>query len=105
MQTLSIVIAVVLTAVALIPVVASGQGQADLVLVHGKIWTENPRQPEVEAVAVQGNRIVEVGDSESVLKLTGPKTRIVDLQGRRVVPGHDPRRGDDDDCALGTAQL
>jgi len=87
MQALSIVVAAVLTTVALFPVAASGQGQADLVLVRGKIWTENPRQPEVEAVAIQGNRIVEVGDSDSVLKLAGPKTRVVDLKGRRVVPG------------------
>src|SRR4029077_12691223 len=77
MQSLSIVVAVVLTTVALFPVAASGQGQADLVLVRGKIWTENPRQPEVEAVAIQGNRIVEVGDSDTVLKLAGPKTRVV----------------------------
>ncbi len=64
-----------------------GQGQADLVLVHGKIWTENPKQPEVEAVAIQGSRIVGVGDSESILKLAGPTTRVVNLKGHRVVPG------------------
>lgn len=87
MRAPSIVIAAAFISVALFPVVASGQGQADLILVHGKIWTENPRQPEVEAVAIQGNRIVAAGDSVSVLKLAGPKTKIIDLKGRRVVPG------------------
>lgn len=87
MQALSIVIAAAFTTVALFPVVASGQGQTDLILAHGKIWTENPRQPEVEAIAIHGNRIIEAGDSEFVLKLAGPKTRVVDLKGRRVVPG------------------
>jgi predicted amidohydrolase YtcJ len=87
MQALAVVIALALTTVALFPVVASGQGHVDLILVHGKIWTENPRQPEAEAVAIQGNRIVEVGDSSSIQKLAGPKTRIIDLGGRRVVPG------------------
>jgi predicted amidohydrolase YtcJ len=87
MQALSIVVAAALTAIALFPVVASGQGHVDLILVHGKIWTENPRQPEAEAVAIQGNRIVEVGDSDSIQKLAGPRTRIIDLSGRRVVPG------------------
>ena len=87
MNGLSILLAATLTTIALFPIVTFGQGQADLVLVHGKIWTENPKQPEVEAVAIQGNRIVAVGDSESILKLAGPKTKVVDLKGRRVVPG------------------
>jgi predicted amidohydrolase YtcJ len=87
MSGLSILLAAALTTVVLFPIVTFGQGQADLVLVHGKIWTENPRQPEVEAVAIQGNRIFEVGDSDSILKLTGPKTKVIDLKGRRVVPG------------------
>jgi predicted amidohydrolase YtcJ len=87
MHAVSIVVAAALTTVVLFPIAAFGQGQADLILVRGKIWTENPRQPEAEAVAVQRNRIVEVGDSNSVLKLAGPSTRVVDLKGRRVVPG------------------
>jgi predicted amidohydrolase YtcJ len=87
MHALSIVVAAALTTAVLFPVRAFGQGQADLILVHGKIWTENPRQPEAEAVAIQGNRILEVGESDSVLKLAGPKTKVVDLKGRRVVPG------------------
>ncbi len=59
----------------------------DLVLVHGKIWTENPRQPEAEAVAILGNRIVAVGTSAEIAKLAGPATKVVDVAGRRVVPG------------------
>jgi len=63
------------------------QISADMVLVHGKVWTENPRQPEVEAVAILGDRIVEVGSSEEILKTVGPKTVVIDLKGKRVVPG------------------
>lgn len=59
----------------------------DLVLVHGKIWTGNPKQPEAEAVAILGNRIVAVGTSGEVLKLATPATRVVELAGKRVVPG------------------
>lgn len=59
----------------------------DLVLVHGKIWTENPQQPEAEAVAVLGNRIAAVGTSAEILKLSGPATKIIELAGKRVVPG------------------
>jgi predicted amidohydrolase YtcJ len=59
----------------------------DLVLVHGKIWTENPQQSEAEAVAILGNRVAAVGTSTEILKLAGPATRVIDLAGKRVVPG------------------
>lgn len=60
---------------------------ADLVLLNGKIWTVNDAQPEAEAVACLGSRIVAVGTNDEVRKLVGPHTRVIDLQGRRVVPG------------------
>jgi predicted amidohydrolase YtcJ len=60
---------------------------ADLVLVHGKIWTGNRAQPEVEAVAIRGERIVFAGSAADLQGHIGPKTRTIDLQGRRVVPG------------------
>lgn len=62
-------------------------GQVDLVAVHGRIWTENPAQPEAEALAVVGHRIFAVGTDAEIRKLAGPKTRVIDLDGRRVVPG------------------
>lgn len=63
------------------------QVNADLVLLNGKIWTVNDRQPEAEAVAILGHRIIAVGASKDLRKLIGPQTRVIDLQGRRVVPG------------------
>ncbi len=60
---------------------------ADLVLVNGKVWTVDKRQPEVEAVAVWRYRILAVGKSDDVKALAGPRTRVIDLKGRRVVPG------------------
>jgi predicted amidohydrolase YtcJ len=63
------------------------QAPADLVLVNGKIWTVNDRQPEVEAVAVLGNRIAAVGSTEEVRKWIGANTKVIDLQGKRVTPG------------------
>jgi predicted amidohydrolase YtcJ len=59
----------------------------DTVLVHGRIWTENSQQPEAEALAIFGNRIVGVGSSADMLKLSGPSTKVIELDGRRVVPG------------------
>ena len=69
------------------PAQLAAQMFADTVFVHGKIWTENPQQPEAEAVAIFGGRIVSVGPSPAVLKWAGPATNIVELGGKRVVPG------------------
>jgi predicted amidohydrolase YtcJ len=60
---------------------------ADLILLNGKIWTVNDARPAAEAVACRGSHIVAVGTNDEVRKLAGPQTRVVDLQGRRVVPG------------------
>ena len=40
-----------------------------------------------EALAVEDGKIAAVGDDESVFKLSGPKTEIVDLEGRVLMPG------------------
>jgi predicted amidohydrolase YtcJ len=66
---------------------AQAQLTADLVLFNGKIWTGNENQPEAEAIACLGNRIVAVGTSAQLRPLIGAKTKALDLQGRRVVPG------------------
>jgi hypothetical protein len=58
-----------------------------LLLVNGKVWTENPKQPEAEAVALLGNRIVAVGSTAEIVKLKLPDSQTIDLGGRRVVPG------------------
>jgi predicted amidohydrolase YtcJ len=87
MHVLSIFTAASLVAIALFPELARGQGTADLILDHGEIWTENPLQPEVEAVAIRGNRILAAGDSATVQKLAGPNTKLIDLRSRRAVPG------------------
>jgi predicted amidohydrolase YtcJ len=81
------VLAAMLVTVAVSPAVANAQNQADLILTHGKIWTENPKQPEVEAIAIAGNRIVALGDDAAISALAGPHTTVIDLKGRRVVPG------------------
>ncbi len=63
------------------------QPTADLVLLNGKIWTVNRTQPEAEAVACLGNRIIAVGSNQEIRKWIGSNTRVIDLQGKRAVPG------------------
>ncbi len=65
---------------------AAAQG-ATLILVNGRIWTGNPRQPEVEAVAIDGSRILAVGTSMAIRNFAGPDCKVIDAGGRRVVPG------------------
>lgn len=77
--------AAVLLATAFLPLQA--QNAVTLILVNGKIWTENPRQKEAEAVAIRGNRIAAVGSTAEISRMKGPSVRVVDLEGKRVVPG------------------
>ena len=65
----------------------SGQQPADLILKNGRIYTVNERQPRAEAVAIRGDRIIFVGSNADVKKYEGRSTRVIDLQGKTVVPG------------------
>jgi predicted amidohydrolase YtcJ len=65
---------------------AHAQG-ASLILLNGKIWTENPAQPQAEAIALSGGRVAAVGTSAEIRRLAGPDSQVIDLKGRRVVPG------------------
>ncbi|MBX7104504.1 MAG: amidohydrolase [Gemmataceae bacterium] len=63
---------------------------ADFVLVNGKVWTGDRDRPEVEAIASFQGRILAVGSTNDIRTLIGPKTVVLDVAGRRVVPGfHD----------------
>jgi predicted amidohydrolase YtcJ len=74
-------------ALLLTPSAPAADPAADLILVNGKVWTVNAAAPEAEAVAVWRDRILTVGTSDAVKALAGPKARVIDLKGRRVVPG------------------
>jgi predicted amidohydrolase YtcJ len=69
---------------------ASGPVAAELILVNGKIWTVAKDHPEAEALAVWRDRILAVGSNTEVRRLADARTRVIDLKGRRVLPGfHD----------------
>ena len=61
--------------------------EASLILVHGKVWTENPAQPVAQAVALAGSSILAVGDDAEIQKLAGPDTKVIELGGRLLLPG------------------
>ena len=60
---------------------------ADTILFNGRITTNERSNPEVQAVAISGERILAAGRNEDVLPLAGPATNRIDLSGRRVIPG------------------
>src|SRR3954468_10978530 len=61
--------------------------EPDLILHNAKIVTVDPRFSIQQAIAVQDGRIVQVGKDGEVLKTRGPKTEVLDLHGRMVLPG------------------
>ena len=60
---------------------------ADVILHHGKVTTLDRSNPTATAVAIRDGRFLRVGADADVLALAGPATKIVDLKGRRVLPG------------------
>ncbi len=60
---------------------------ADLVISNGKIYTVNEQQPWAEAVVIDGDRIVYVGDLAGTKPFVGKQTQQMDLAGKMLLPG------------------
>jgi predicted amidohydrolase YtcJ len=68
--------------------------KADVIFTHGNIYTgvinaasSLVASKRAEALAIGGDRILAVGARDEIMKLKGPATKIVDLDGRFVMPG------------------
>ena len=59
----------------------------DLILHHGLFTTLDRANPAAGAVAIQDGKFAAVGPDKEILPRAGPETRIIDLKGRRVLPG------------------
>jgi len=59
----------------------------DTILVNGKILTVDGRDSVREALSIHGDKILAVGTTAQIRKSAGPQTRVIDLQGRTVIPG------------------
>ncbi len=60
---------------------------ADLVLRGGKIVTMDSNHPQAQALAVVGDTIAAVGSDQEIAHWIGDGTRVIDLDGKLVVPG------------------
>ena len=60
---------------------------ADLVLLGGKIVTLDPARPEATALAARAGKVVAAGSDEQIRPFVGPRTEVVQLDGKLAVPG------------------
>ena len=60
---------------------------ADLILKNANVITMDSRQPTAELVAIKGDKIWLVATNEELESATGVKTKVIDCQGKTVVPG------------------
>jgi predicted amidohydrolase YtcJ len=60
---------------------------ADLLLVNGKIITQDASSSVSAALAIEAGHVVATGSATELRKLAGPSTRVIDLGGRTVIPG------------------
>src|SRR5262245_48393777 len=87
-QISTIVAAIVLSACLWIAdVQAGGDGKANVVLLNGKIYTADRARSVKQAVAISGNTILAVDNDAEMKGLIGPNTKIIDLDGKLVLPG------------------
>lgn len=66
---------------------AGAQSAPDRIYVNANVWTADAARPSAQAFAVRGDRLVAMGSDAEVRAIAGPKTAVVDLGGRRVLPG------------------
>jgi predicted amidohydrolase YtcJ len=59
----------------------------DLILHRGLFTTQDRSNPVASAVAIKDGRFTTVGNDNEIVLLAGPDTKMIDLRGRRVLPG------------------
>ncbi|GFE78437.1 amidohydrolase [Steroidobacter agaridevorans] len=69
---------------------AASAAAADIVFKNGHIYTVDPASPTATWIAVSGGKIAALGNDEATQALIGPDTRVIDLQGKLLLPAfHD----------------
>jgi predicted amidohydrolase YtcJ len=65
----------------------SASNSADIIVIHGRIYTLDSKQPWAQALAIRGDKIMAVGNDAVIAKLRGPNTKVIDAAGQLVLPG------------------
>ena len=66
---------------------SSSAQSPDIIITNGKIFTSDAKQLYTEAIAIKGNRIIARGNKSDIVKLAAASTKVIDVQGKTVVPG------------------
>ena len=61
--------------------------RADIIIRNAQVTTLSDENPEAEAIAISGNKILRTGTNSEILKLKGKNTKVIDAGNRRVIPG------------------
>src|SRR5438270_4813700 len=65
----------------------ANKGPADLIIHHANILTLDDKSHVFEAIALKDGRILGLGNDDTIFKLAGPKTKVIDADARTVLPG------------------
>jgi predicted amidohydrolase YtcJ len=60
---------------------------ADTIILHGRVYTLDTKQPWAQAVAIRADKIVAVGNDAAIEKFRHPGTKVIDAAGQLVLPG------------------
>src|SRR5260370_31566277 len=60
---------------------------ADIIVLQGRVYTENPQQPWAQAVAIYRGKIVAVGDDPEIERRRAIGTKVINARGKLVLPG------------------
>jgi predicted amidohydrolase YtcJ len=66
---------------------AERRAMTDLLLINGKFTTLDRGNPRADAALVRDGKFAAVGEEGEVRAAAGPNPTIIDLKGRRVIPG------------------
>jgi predicted amidohydrolase YtcJ len=62
-------------------------GDPTLIFYNGTVFTFEQDRPQAQAIAIEGDRILSVGDEAEILSLQVPGTEVIDLEGYTLMPG------------------
>lgn len=59
----------------------------DLMFINGKVYTMDKDNTVVEGVGIKDNKIIKIGSTQQILALKEENTKVIDLEGKTLVPG------------------
>ena len=87
MKRIAQIIILLALCVGIVPVGMAQAVTADLVITNANIHTMDADRSVARSLAVLGNKIIAIGTDEQTKALIGPNTRVIDADGRLVLPG------------------